>query len=386
MNILYHHRTRARGAEGLHIREIANAFSLLGNNVTIVSPPGVAVNEKKKSNSTYFGFVFFSWMSRIICLYTPQIIFVVFELLYNFYAVVIIPWKIVRLRISGIYERMAFFCWAGVFCAKLFHIPIIIEINEISGIKRARSQRLLTLAKIIEQYIFSQADALVVVSSYLKKQLLARGVSETKIHVIPNAINPEYFHPDSEREEIRTRLNLKDKKVIGFVGVFVPWDNLERLVDVFHNLKIKHNDLFLLLVGDGITRKSLENLVSKYGLQKDVLITGLIPREQVNGYIDGMDICVLPASNQFGSPIAMFEYMGMGKPVVVPDVGPVKEIVTHGVNAMVFDHEQLADLEKKLDDCIKDSEMSARIGTAARKLVLEKHTWLDNAKYLNSIF
>ena len=41
MNILYHHRTQGRGAEGVHIMSIVNALESLGHDVTLLSPPGI---------------------------------------------------------------------------------------------------------------------------------------------------------------------------------------------------------------------------------------------------------------------------------------------------------------------------------------------------------
>ena len=41
LNILYHHRTQGRGAEGVHIVSIVHALEKLGHRVTVLSPSGV---------------------------------------------------------------------------------------------------------------------------------------------------------------------------------------------------------------------------------------------------------------------------------------------------------------------------------------------------------
>ena len=73
-----------------------------------------------------------------------------------------------------------------------------------------------------------------------------------------------------------------------------------------------------------------------------------MPRDDVPAYIDAMDICVLPDSNAFGSPIALFEFMAMGKPCVVPDLGPMRDVIEDNATGIMFPHGDYAALEKAL--------------------------------------
>ncbi|MBI5747964.1 MAG: glycosyltransferase, partial [Nitrospinae bacterium] len=138
MNILYHFRTRGTGGEGVHISGIITALRKLGYRVDTLSPSGVdpvqtkgesPYGQKKKVD-------FFSWIS----LHMPYVFFEALEILYNIADYFLLHRTLRGKRVDMIYERYAFFLFAGVLTARRRNIPIIVEINEISGHERVRKQ------------------------------------------------------------------------------------------------------------------------------------------------------------------------------------------------------------------------------------------------------
>ena len=131
MNILYHHRTQAKGVEGVHISEIVKALRDLGHNVDVVSPYGVNARDKEtlqrensvKPNKIYTG----------ISKFFPEFCFEILELLYNFKAAKLMRALSKNKKYDLIYERYAIFNCSGVKFAKKHKIPIILEVNSLSG-------------------------------------------------------------------------------------------------------------------------------------------------------------------------------------------------------------------------------------------------------------
>jgi glycosyltransferase involved in cell wall biosynthesis len=93
-----------------------------------------------------------------------------------------------------------------------------------------------------------------------------------------------------------------------------------------------------------------------------------------------MDICVLPDSNAFGSPIALFEFMAMGKPCVVPDLGPMHDVIDDAVTGIMFPHSDWEALKKALLRIVEDSGLRIQIGSQAKRIVFKRHTWAANAR------
>jgi glycosyltransferase involved in cell wall biosynthesis len=166
------------------------------------------------------------------------------------------------------------------------------------------------------------------------------------------------------------------------VGLFYRWDRLDVLIKVAKSIRDRHPDLKVLLVGDGPEMDNLKQTAFRLGMEREVILPGPVSRDDVPAYIDAMDICVLPDSNAFGSPIALFEFMAMGKPCVVPDLGPMRDVIDENVTGIMFPHGDYVALEKALLRLVDDSGLREQVGARARQTVFERHTWAANARFV----
>jgi len=383
--ILYHHRTQGRGGEGVHIREVVRALRKLGCQVVLQEAPGVDVMHAtetravpaadKTAPSLYSRF--FRYLTR----HAPQFVFEAAELAYNLWAWRHLSPRMSRERVDVFYERYAFFSFIGTWLARRRNIPSVLEVNEIAGIERARGQALPWLAKRVEATVFRRADRILVVSSFLKQTLVQRGVAGDKIHVIPNAVREDALADGSQPgARVRERLGLGGRTVVGFVGQIVRWDRLDLLLDDMARLQPEWPDLHLLVVGPCRFMDELREQVTRLSLEHAVTLTGPVERADVVGYIDAMDICVLPHSNPFGSPIVMFEYMALGKPVLAVDVGPVRDVIEDGVNGYLFPAGDRAAFRERLSALLADPVQREAVGARGLKDVRERHTWIRNGE------
>jgi glycosyltransferase involved in cell wall biosynthesis len=384
MNILYHHRTQGAGAEGVHIREVVRALRNMGQHVEVISPPGVDPMIPPAGRASPGRK--FSLKKRLIRA-LPQIVFEGMEIAYNIYAA-----RRLRAILNGprrmdfIYERYAFFCYAGARAARGFDVPLILEVNEISGIKRQRGQAMVGLCRRIEHKIFDQAQALIVVSEFLKQRMMERGVPAEKVHVIPNAVNPDEFDIDIETTAIKQRHNLHGRTIVTFVGMFSHWDKLDQLMEGFARIHQQAPETHLLLVGEGIQRPDLERQAERLRIRDHLTFTGEVPRREIPRYIGSSDICVLYGSNPFGSPIALFEYMIMGKPVVVPQYEPIAAIVNHDQNGKLFVPDNLDQFVARVVELVHSPDERRILGKNARDKILRSHLWKNNAEAVLEIY
>jgi glycosyltransferase involved in cell wall biosynthesis len=389
MNILYCHRTQGRGAEGVHIREIIKALEELGHKVLTVSPPGVDVfegkfiNDKKTKRSIALSDIW-SFISR----HTPEFIFEFMEIGYNAFSYGSIKSILTSKRIDFIYERYSFFGFSATMLARKNDVPILMEVNEISGLKRIRGQVFGFIAKYIEKQIFKNARGIIVVSTHLKHQIERMGVDPRNIHIIPNGVNVAEFDPGRiDNADIVNRYHLNGKIVIGFVGGFVRWHNLGMLIDVFSEVADETSkNICMMLVGEGPLRQEIETRVKEKGIESRVILTGAVDHVEIPRYIKSMDICVIPHSNDFRSPIKLFEYMAMAKPVVVPGTEPIESVIHNNDNGIVFRLNDRLSLKEALMKLIEDRNMIRTIGDSARKTIISFFLWKHNARRIVSIF
>jgi glycosyltransferase involved in cell wall biosynthesis len=378
MNILFHFRTQGTGAEGVHITGMARAFRHLGHTVTFCSPSGIDPTTTAGANP--FGASPKGLLARLAA-YAPKFLFEVLEIGYNGFAARRIGALLHRERFDLIYERHAFFLCATALLAKQRHVPLIVEVNELAGDQRVRAQPfLLPLARLADRITFHRARLIIVVSPHLQRRIEALGIPREKILVLPNAVDEQALQAGDDGSTIRKRHQCESTLIIGFAGWFVPWHRLDLLFRAFAPLARVEAALRLMIVGDGPLRGDLEAQAISLGVRDRVIFTGPVPHEAMPGYLAAMDVCVIPHSNAYRSPIKLFEYMAQGRPVVAPRAEPIELILRHGENGMLFPSEDEEGLRGQLAALIRDPDLRRRLGSRARLEVGEKYTWNRNAE------
>ena len=383
MKFLYHHRTLGRGGEGVHIASLVRALGTLGHTIMVVSPPGVDPLKSAGDLPVDKGKSQVRGVNRIwkfVSCRIPDIFFEILEISYNIYVLFRLG-PILKQRNQDVYyERYAFFMFMGVFLAKWLGWPVLLEVNEVVGVQRARNQLLVPLSKWVEKMVFKKADVILTVSSFLKDEVLNRSGKSGAVHVIPNAVGSQFLETNENGENIRTRFGINGATVVGFAGWFDEWDRLDLLIDVFRDVHKEHPHVRLLLVGDGPVTEKLKSQVQQSQLEEVVLLTGPVPRSQILGYIAAMDICVLPDSNVFGSPIVLFEFMGMGKAVIAPDLRPIRDIVEDRKVGLIVQRGDPPSLRQALSLLVGDPAFRVELGQHAQRKIFNKHTWHENGK------
>ena len=348
-----------------------------------MSPPGVDPLQAAGTTPIDKGHVTVSGIHRLwkwISRHSPDLLFELIELAYNIY----LPQRLVPLFRRNpkayYYERYAFFMLAGVWIAKWMGHVVILEVNEVAGVHRARHQVLVPLSKWIERIVFQKADVIATVSSFLRQEIIRRGGVADQVHVLPNAVDPGVFEAAAGRgKDIRRELKLENTIVAGFVGWFDRWDRLDVLVEVAQELRGSWPQLRVLLVGGGPVELELKEEVRREHLEKIVILTGPVPRAQVPSYIDAMDICVLPDSNMFGSPLVLFEFMAMGKAVIAPDLLPIRDVLSQDVTGILIEPKNRQALHGALVRLLENPTLRLSLGAQAKHKVFIQHTWLANA-------
>jgi glycosyltransferase involved in cell wall biosynthesis len=380
MHVIYHHRTQGRDVEAVHIRGLAGGLEQLGYAVEVVGPPGVRTDADaldsptNGTNQTLLG-----RMARAL----PQWAFELAEIGYN---AVALPRLLARSRAQRpafIYERYALYNAAGVLAGKLLGVPVVLEINDTADMDRTRQGKQLAmrpLARAFENAIFRGASGLVPVSGYLRDHLVSRGLPAGRISVTPNAVDAAWFDPERfTGQSVRQRHRLEDAVVIGFTGSFTKWHGLDLLVGAFALVARDVPRLRLLLVGDGPKRPEAEARVRELGLEARVVFTGRVPHAEIPEHVAAMDIGVMPQSNPFGSPMKVFEYQAMARPVVAPRFQPLEEAMEPDVTGLLFEPGGEAGLAAALRALAEDPDRRRAMGEAGRRKVLAQHLWVHNA-------
>ena len=227
---------------------------------------------------------------------------------------------------------------------------------------------------------FRRMAAVVAVSRPLVDRLADEGVPRNVIECIPNAWAPaaDCF----PRDEARRRLGIApDRFVLGWVGRISG----EKGADVFIRALalLRNRDVAASIVGDGRERPAAEALAAELGVSDRITWHGTVP--DAGRLFAAFDAFVLSSRTE-GTPMALFEAMSAGVPVVATSVGGVPDVVGDG-GALLVPSEDPAALAAALAAVHDDPAAAhARAGSASRRLTESYgvEPWLDRYDELYS--
>ncbi len=377
MKILYHHRTASKDGQAVHIEELTSALARLGHEVIVVGPASTA----KAS---------FGTESSIVATFRrglPAAALEFLELAYNFLAYYHLKRAYQKHQPDAIYERYNLFCLAGLWLKRRYNLPMLLEVNAPLYTERSEfgGLALKRLAKWCEETVWRGADYVLPVTEVLARFVQEAGISRDKISVVPNAINPDRFRELADKEATRQSLGLKDKTVLGFAGFLREWHGLDRIIDLLAHA-LSDLPVHLLIVGDGPARGALQSQITRLGVAENVTFTGLVARHEMAKYIAAFDIALQPAVRPYASPLKLFEYMIMRCAIMAPDTPNIRETLSHGESALLFDPDNSRSLCDAIRHLCGDEGLRHQLGNGARRAILDKgFTWENNARRVESL-
>ncbi|WP_372722762.1 glycosyltransferase family 4 protein [Immundisolibacter sp.] len=380
MRILYHHRTRADDAQGIHIAALCGALRELGHQVDIVAlvrqtrvragPEPDAV-EPGREGASLFGLPVPAWFYELLAL------------AYNIPGFFMLTASVLRRRPDLIYERYALFTLCGRWVARLFALPFVLEVNAPLSLELSRHGGLAFagLARRLETWLLSSSTRTVVVSQAMADLFVRQGVPAGNLVVMHNGVDAGRFNPQVDGGAVRARLGLEDSCVVGFVGWMRPWHGVQQLIDAVAELRPVCPGLRLLLVGGGPAVPGLREQVASLGMEHAVVFTGPLRATDVPAHVAAMDVVVQPDVTDYASPIKLFEYLAVGRAVLAPAKPNILEIVTDGQTALTFAAGDQAALTAALQRLYGDPALRTRLGAAGAALIDQRgYRWRCNAR------
>ena len=140
-----------------------------------------------------------------------------------------------------------------------------------------------------------------------------------------------------------------------FVSALRPYKKASLLIESMPKLLKKYPNAHLQIVGTGEEKPSLDNLIKKLKLEKNVELTGRIDDDELKLRYSSCDIYV-SASTFEVCPVPTLEAMACGKPLVLFDIEPHREIIKISNAGKIFSFEKNSDLITILDDVYKNKD------------------------------
>jgi glycosyltransferase involved in cell wall biosynthesis len=219
------------------------------------------------------------------------------------------------------------------------------------------------------------ADDVNAVCEFSARSLSERdGFRADRIHVIPNGIDAPRYTAAADRAALRVRLGLDpDRRYVACVARFHPVKDHRTLLNAFGRVTAHHDDVDLLLVGDGALRADLTRQCRDLGIESRVRFLGV--RDDVADLLRAADIFALTSVSEAAS-ITLLEAMAAGLPVVVTAVGGNPEIVRADVDGLLAPRGDEQAIAAALLRVLGEPGLAQALGAAGAARVRE-HFQLD---------
>jgi glycosyltransferase involved in cell wall biosynthesis len=227
------------------------------------------------------------------------------------------------------------------------------------------------------------------IAETMKREIQERGIDGEKIVVIPNAVDVDRFVPREPDLDLKARLGLSGRLLLGYVSNLGRREGIDFLLRAMSKLVRERRDVGVLVVGDGPELVALRRLVDDLGLTESVKIVGHVAHDQIQRYYSIIDVFVVPRRNDHAArlvtPLKPYEAMAMARPLLVAELPALAEVIGRNERGLAFkaeDPDQLATTATTL----LDNELLRRdLGAAGREWVARERTWQANgARYLEA--
>jgi N-acetyl-alpha-D-glucosaminyl L-malate synthase BshA len=225
----------------------------------------------------------------------------------------------------------------------------------------------------ITRYAIQQSDGVTSISSYLKEVTETNFRITRPIEVVHNFVNCDIYKPFAESEpeariHARSRLAAPDEFLFMHLSNFRPVKRVADVVQIFARVA-KQLPARLALIGDGPDRSTAEWLAHSLGIHDRIHFLG--KQDSVSELLPLADLMLMPSEMEsFG--LAALEAMACETPAIATRVGGVPELITDGVDGLLF---PVGDVDAMAAACIAlltDTERYQAMRKAARKTAQDR--------------
>ncbi|WP_316791767.1 glycosyltransferase [Pedobacter frigoris] len=243
--------------------------------------------------------------------------------------------------------------WTGITC-NLLKIPYIVSERTTPNHTINRFNYFL---KWLSYLIYRKSKAIVIPAKGIE-DCLKRNEAFSHLNNYNIIKNPVYVFKSSSHKIVHHR------KFVLAVGRLSYEKGFDRLIEAFSKVRIKNIDL--LIVGQGIEKQNLENLIHKLRLDDRVILAGA--KDDLQHYYNQAELFVLPSRNE-GYPNALIEAMSAGCACVAMDCefGP-SEIIEHGINGVLVENGNISMLTKSIFNILFNVGLKHRLGNNAKAI------------------
>ena len=250
--------------------------------------------------------------------------------------------------------------YGGQHAARYLEVPTVAVFQtDVAGLAESYGVGVMSKAAWAwTRHLHGYADRTLAPSTSAMENLAAHRIP--RVHHWARGVDITGFAPSARDEALGRQWSPGGKPIVGFVGRLAPEKHVDRLAAL-----ARRDDLQVVIVGDGVDRAKLESALPS------AVFTGALYGDQLAAAYASMDVFVHPGEHETFCQ-AVQEAMASGVPVVAPDAGGPRDLVTPMHTGLLLGVDEFEDrLPGAVDHLLSERQ---RYSIAARRSVLTR-TW-----------
>ena len=230
------------------------------------------------------------------------------------------------------------------------------------------------------------ASRVITISSYHRAYIadLCPRIDASDIEVV-------YCGVESDRMQPASQSSRPGPLQIVSVGRLIEKKGYEYLIDACAALIRRGVDFRCQIVGEGRSETALKQRIRKDDLEDRVILLGALSQEKICDLYRQADILALPCvvarnGDRDGIPVVLMEAMAFGLPVVTTAVTGIPDLVRDQENGLLVEERNAADLAEALERLCADPGLRARLGSGARRTIVDNFDVCTNAAKMADVF
>jgi glycosyltransferase involved in cell wall biosynthesis len=225
---------------------------------------------------------------------------------------------------------------------------------------------------VADKFLSEKANALVVISYYLKERYTALSGGKVPVAVIPTVLDVNKWDAGPEVSN--------NIPVLLYYGAFFGFDEIEKMIEAISILKSKAISVKLNLIGHNRRKPqymdAIAEMIQNLGLTKEVELKGFVKHENLKGFLKEANILIgLRKDDKWSSTglsTKLSEYLSTGRMVICTAIGDNTKYLKDKESAMLMRPGcSSVELAEVLSAAIADNERRIRIGANGRKVALD---------------
>ncbi|MGC4100566.1 glycosyltransferase family 4 protein [Ferruginibacter sp.] len=234
------------------------------------------------------------------------------------------------------------------------------DLKIVLKIHGSQSRFIFSKTNLLNKYVFNKASQLLVLSKEERQNFLSIGLPGNKVQVTANVIDKRLYKADPDFKQ-KAGIAAPTTLLL-FVGRFMSEKGILDLIEACKLMKEKSGNFKLVCLGNGPLFDEAAKKVSEYGLKEYVELKGHIPEGEATNYYANCDILVLPTYHEEGFPMAVFQAVGAGKPVITTQIRGAADHMVEYENCLWVEAKNPTQISRQVMNLVNDKPLQEKMG------------------------